>query len=101
MATLELKTIRCHRMHDIGGDDEVTLNVNSAFVWNGVMRKDEVRTVGVNRGFVGSTSITLEETSNGKAKQIGGAVTVRDSGSPASVQFKTSGTHYELFLEVS
>ena len=101
MATLELKTIRCHRKHDVVGDDELTLNVNSAFVWNGVMHNDQVRTVGVNRAFKGSASVTLEETSNGKAKQIGGAVTIRESGSPASVQFKTSGTHYELFLDVS
>ena len=38
---------------------------------------------------------------DGKSKQIGGQVTVRESGNPPSVDFKTSGTWYELFFEVS
>ena len=36
-----------------------------------------------------------------QSKQIGGQTTVRESGNPPSVDFKTSGTWYELFFEVS
>jgi hypothetical protein len=101
MATLELKTLKCVRQHDVSGSDEPKININDGFVWNAVMKKGDVRTVGVTRGFEGTATVTLEEVSNGKAKQIGEEATIRESGNPSSVVFKTSGTHYELFFEVS
>ena len=38
---------------------------------------------------------------NQKPKQIGAAVTIRESGNPDSVHFKTSGAWYELTFEVT
>ena len=102
MATLELVTLECHRQHDLTGRDEPKIIVDGITVWNGVMDKGakaDLRPTSVH--FNGRAEVTLEEVSNGKPKQIGGEVTVRENGNPASVDFKTSGTWYELFFEVS
>jgi hypothetical protein len=102
MATLELVTLECHRQHDITGLDEPKIIVDGITVWNHAMdkgTKKDLRPTSVQ--FNGRAEVTLEEVSNGKSKQIGGQVTVRESGNPPSVDFKTSGTWYELFFEVS
>lgn len=103
MATLRLNTIRCHRKHDVVGNDEPVLKIDSAKVWNQVMNtnQDQVRTVNVTHVFTGTTSVTLDEESNGKSLQIGSAFPVKESGNPPSMQFKTAGTHYEVFFTVS
>ncbi|HEU5474713.1 MAG TPA: hypothetical protein VFV67_29045 [Actinophytocola sp.] len=103
MATLKLNSIRCHRKHDVIGDDEPVLKIDSAIVWNEVMNtnQDQVRSVNVTRVFKGTTSVTLDEVSNGKSLQIGAAFPVKETGNPASMQFKTAGTHYEVFFTVS
>jgi hypothetical protein len=103
MATLHLTTIQCHRKHDVAGDDEPELKVKGGRVWNGVMNTNQrdVLPVGVTRPFEGSTTVTLHEVTNGKSTQIGGAFPVKETGNPASMQFKTSGTHYEVFFTVS
>lgn len=103
MATLHLNTIRCHRKHDLSGNDEPELKVKGALVWNGVMNNNQlsVLPVGVDRNFENTTTVTLHEVTNGKSTQIGGAFPVKETGNPSSMQFKTSGTHYEVFFTVS
>jgi hypothetical protein len=103
MATLKLTSIRCHRKHDVAGDDEPVLRIDSAKVWDGVMNtnQDQVKTVNKSHVFTGTASVTLDELSNGKYKQIGGAFPVKESGNAASMNFKTAGTHYEVFFTVS
>jgi hypothetical protein len=103
MATLHLNTIRCHRKHDIAGDDEPEIKVKGVLVWNQAMNTNQLQVlpVGVTRPFQGSTTVTLHEVTNGKSTQIGGAFPVKEKGNPASMQFKTSGTHYEVFFTVS
>ena len=102
MATLELVTLECHRKHDLISMDEPQITVDGITVWNGVMDKGakaDLRPTSVH--FNGRAEVTLQEVSNGKSKQIGDEVTIRENGNPASVNFKTSGTWYELFFEVS
>jgi hypothetical protein len=102
MATLELVTLECHRRHDLVNKDEPQITVDGITVWNGVMgkrAKADLRPASVH--FNSRAEVTLQEVSNGKPKQIGGEVTVRENGNPASVNFKTSGTWYELFFDVS
>ena len=102
MATLELVTLECHKQHDLTGRDEPIIKVDGITVWNGVVDKGakaDLRPTSVH--FNGRAEVTLEEASNGKSTQIGGQATVRESGNPSSVTFKTSGTWYELFIQVS
>jgi hypothetical protein len=100
MATLELVTLECHRKHDITGSDEPKITVDGVTVWNGVMSKGDKRDLHTTVRFDGHAGVTLQEVSNGKPTQIGDEVTVRESGNPPSVNFKTSGTWYELFIQV-
>jgi hypothetical protein len=102
MATLELVTLECHKQHDITGLDEPIVKVDGISVWNGVLDKGakaDLRPTSVH--FNGRAEVTLEEASNGRSTQIGGQATIRESGNPPSVTFKTSGTWYELFIKVS
>ena len=102
MATLELVTLECHKQHDITGLDEPKIIVDGITVWNGVLDKGakaDLRPTSVH--FNGRAEVTLEEATNGKSTQIGGQATIRENGNPASVNFKTSGTWYELFIKVS
>src|SRR5438552_2930137 len=101
MATLQLVTLECHRKHDITGLDEPKIIVDGTTVWNGAMSKGAKANLGPTVvHFSGRTEVRLEEESNGDATQIGDEFTVRESGNPPSVSFKTSGTWYELFFEV-
>ena len=93
MATLELVTLECHKEHDLVGRDEPIIKVDGISVWNGVINKGakaDLRPTSVH--FNGRAEVTLEEASNGRSTQIGGQATIRESGNPASVTFKTSGT---------
>jgi len=102
MATLELVTLECHKQHDLTGRDEPIIKVDGITVWNGAIDKGakaDLRPTSVH--FNGRAEVTLEEASNGKSTQIGGEATIRENGNPSSVNFKTSGTWYELFIKVS
>ena len=102
MATLELVTLECHRKHDITGRDEPEILVDGRTLWNGVMRKGDTADLRPTHvSFNGHIGVTLKEVSNGKATQIGDEVTIRESGNPPSVNFKTSGTWYELIFRVA
>jgi hypothetical protein len=102
MATLGLVTLECHRRHDLASKDEPQITVDGITVWNGVMgrrTKADLRPASVH--FNSRAEMTLLEVSGGKPRQIGGEITVRENGNPASVSFKASGTWYELYFEVS
>lgn len=102
MATLELVTLECRREHDLVSRDEPRITVDGITVWNGVMgkrAKADLRPASVH--FNARAEVTLQEVSNGKPRQIGDGITVRENGNPASLSFKTSGTWYELYFEVS
>jgi hypothetical protein len=102
MATLELVTLECHREHDLVSTDEPRITVDGITVWNGVMGKRgkaDLRPASVH--FNARAEVTLQEISDGEHRQIGGEITVRENGNPASLSFRTSGTWYELHFEVS
>jgi hypothetical protein len=102
MATLELISLYCHRKQDVSGKDEPRLKVDGDVIWNGVMEKGSDRNLrDTSVPFEDSTKVKLEEMNGDKPKQIGAEATIRESGNPDSVQFKTSGAWYELFFEVS
>jgi hypothetical protein len=102
MATLELTTLRCHRKQDVSGKDEPRVKVDGVVLWNGVMTKNEDASLRpANAEFEGTASVILEEMNGDNPKKIGSTATIRESGNPDSVQFKTSGAWYELFFEVS
>lgn len=102
MATLGLVTLACHREHDLVSTDEPQITVDGITVWNGVMgqgAKADLRPASVH--FNARAEVMLREVSNGKPRQIGDEITVRENGNPASLSFQTSGTWYELHFEVS
>ena len=102
MATLALVTLECHRRHELVHKDEPQITVDGITVWNGVIAKGakaNLRPASLH--FNSRAEMTLQEVGNGKPKQIGDEITVRENGNPASVSFKTSGTWYELYFEVS
>ncbi|OLF15960.1 hypothetical protein [Actinophytocola xanthii] len=102
MATLELVNLHCHRKQDVSGSDEPRLKVDGVPVWNGVMDKGDDRNLRpTSVEFDDTTKVALEELNGSKAKQIGADVTIRESGNPNTVHFKTSGAWYELSFEVS
>jgi len=101
MATLELNTLRCIRRKDLTGKDEPRIKVNGDPVWNGVVKKDGSVNIGVTIPFDNQVSVIAEEMNNTKAKQIGAAVNVRESGNPKFLTFKTSGAWYEVDFEVT
>jgi len=102
MATLELINLHCHRKRDLTGKDEPRIKVDGVVVWNGVMNKgDDLSLRPTSVGFEGDCQVILDEMHNQNPKQIGAAVTIRESGNPASLHFKTSGAWYEMTFEVA
>lgn len=102
MATLELVSLHCHRKQDVSGKDEPRLKVDGVMVWNGVMNKDDDASLRpTTADFEDTASVVLEEMNGDNPKKIGATATIRESGNPTSVHFKTSGAWYELFFEVS
>ena len=101
MATLELKTLRCKREQDVMGVDEPRILVDGLDVWNGAVAKGGSTPIGVNVPFENQASVIAQEMNNNKPKQIGAAVTVRESGNPKFLTFKTSGAWYEVDIEVT
>ncbi len=101
MATLELEMLRCIRRKDLTGKDEPRIKVDGNPVWNGVVKKDGSVPIGVTVPFENQVSVIAEEMNNTKAKQIGAAVIVRESGNPKFLTFKTSGAWYEVDFDVT
>lgn len=101
MPTLELKRLRCIRKQDITGLDEPRIKVNGRQVWNGAVAKDATVNIGVTFPFENQARVIAEEMNNTKPKQIGAEVIVRESGNPRFLTFKTSGTWYEVDIEVT
>jgi hypothetical protein len=101
MATLELNTLRCKRRKDVIGKDEPSIKADGVKVWNGVVAKDGSVNIGATVPFENQVRLICEEWNNTKSKQIGDAVTVRESGNPTFLTFKTSGTWYEVDFEVT
>jgi hypothetical protein len=102
MATLKLTTLRCIRKHDLTDKwDEPQIRVEGVTVWNGAVRKDGSVDIGVEVEFEDRASVIVNEMNNTKAKQIGAAANVRESGNPKFLTFKTSGTWYEVDFEVT
>ncbi|HWW75294.1 MAG TPA: hypothetical protein VNZ44_07860 [Pyrinomonadaceae bacterium] len=101
MPTLELTKLRCKRKQDITGKDEPRIKVDNVPVWNGVVEKDASVKIGVTVPFENKAHVILEEMNDDKAKQIGAAVIVRESGNPQFMTFKTSGAWYEVDFAVT
>ena len=100
MATLVLNKLHCKRKNDITGKDEPRIKVAGKAVWNGVVKKGESVRIGVSVAFTDKVKVIAEEMDNQKAKQIGAAVNVRESGNPRFLTFKTSGTWYQVYFDV-
>ncbi len=101
MATLILDKLKCKRRKDLTGKDEPSIHVGGKKVWNGVVKKDESVKIGVSVSFENSVNVVAKEWNNQKAKQIGAPATVRESGNPKFLTFKTSGCWYEVYFEVT
>jgi hypothetical protein len=102
MATLKLTTLRCIRKNDVTGKwDEPRIKVDGVAVWNGAVRKDGSVDIGWKGEFEDRVSVIAEEMNGTKPKQIGAAANVFETGNPAFLTFKTSGTWYEVDFEVT
>lgn len=107
-ATLNLKTLKCIRRHDLTGVDEAEIWIGGRKYWATTMDKDQSKTVPDSEApylFTGSVKVALYEAS-GRAghvdkKQIGTAFTVTETNPPLSpMEFKTTGAHYTLTFSV-
>lgn len=100
MATLELLNLHCHRRQDVTGHDEPRLTAGNV-VWNGVIDKGGDESLKPMRVvFSGNTTVVLDEMNGNNPTRIGSA-TIRESGNPKTLHFKTSGAWYELSFKVS
>ena len=99
MPTLKLTAITCLRQHDITGKDEWEVWVDSKKVDNGTIDKGQTVSLSKTVPLAADTAkISIKEVDGNNSKQIGGSVEV-DVNNPGRqpLDFKTSGTHYELF----
>lgn len=101
MATLRLDRLKCKRRNDLTGLDEPRIKVNGVMVWSGAVAKDDSVNINASYEFENQARVICEEMNNTEAKQIGAAAVVRESGNPAFLTFKTSGTWYEVYFEVT
>jgi hypothetical protein len=101
MANLYLKQLRCKRKNDLSGLDEPRIWCDSTKVYNGAVAKDGTDPINANFPFEGDVEVRCEEMNGTKGKQIGDSVTVRESGNPSFLTFKTAGTWYEVDFEVT
>jgi hypothetical protein len=56
--------------------------------------------IGVDVPFTNKVNVIAEEMNGTDAQPIGAAAEVRESGNPAFLTFKTSGTWYEVYFDV-
>jgi len=101
MATLKLNYLKCIRRNDLTGKDEPRIKVHGTAVWNGVVEKGGKVTIDWQGDFKDQVSVICEEMNDDKPQQIGAAVNVFETGNPAFLTFKTSGTWYEVYFEVT
>jgi hypothetical protein len=101
MATLKLKYLKCIRRNDLEGKDEVRTKVHQVAVWNGVVAKGGKVDIDWQGDFEDKVSVICEEMNDQKAQQIGPAVNVFETGNPPFLTFKTSGTWYEVYFDVT
>ena len=101
MATLTLKYLKCIRRNDLKGKDEPRVKVHGTAVWNGVVEKGAKVDIDWEGEFDDKVSVICEEMNDDKAKQIGDAVNVFETGNPSFLTFKTSGTWYEVYFDVT
>ena len=101
MATLKLQSLKCIRRNDLEGKDEPRIKVHQVAVWNGVVGKGEKVDIGWQGDFKDQVSVICEEMNDQKAQQIGDAVNVFETGNPSFLTFKTSGTWYEVYFDVT
>lgn len=101
MATLDLLKLECIRKNDLSGKDEPQITVDGDPVWNGVVAKDSDVKIDVQIDFTGSVEVVARELNGTKPKQIGPAAVVRETGNPDFLTFKTSGTWYKVYFQVT
>jgi hypothetical protein len=100
-ATLELTTLKCVRRQDLEGSDEPRIKVNGKDEWDSVMAKGDSKSVNITVDFVDFATVTLDEMNGNRAKQIGSTVEIpADRPETRTVDFKTSGAHYQLTYTV-
>jgi len=96
---IALKTLKCIRRNDIDGFDEPRIKVGGDPVWNGAVKKGNSVNIGIDVPFTNKVNVIAEEMNGTNAQQIGAAAEVRESGNPAFLTFKTSGTWYEVYFD--
>lgn len=101
MATLKLTSLRCIRKQDVTGTDEPRILVDGDEVWRSSVNKGGTVPIGWSGPFEDHVTVIAEELNGSKGKQIGNPATVRESGNPDYLTFKTSGAHYEVYFVVT
>ncbi|WP_029137617.1 hypothetical protein [Nakamurella lactea] len=102
MATLKLTSLHCQRRNDLEGLDEPQIVVNKKAAWTGAIGKGDTQTLSTSVEFDDVATVVLQELDGSKPQQIGTAYTVSASGgNQVPLVFKTSGTHYELYYQIT
>ena len=103
MPTLKLTAITCLRRQDVFGKDEWEVWVDSKKVDNGTIDKGQTVSLSKTVPLTASTAkVSIKEVDGKNSKQIGGSVEVDvDNPGRQPLDFKTSGTHYELFYTLT
>jgi hypothetical protein len=97
MATINFISVKCVRMQDVTGSDELELWLDSKKRWDGVMKKGETAVlIPPSEEFEDSIKVELKERNPNSSKLLGTKTVEAGHPDPQPVDFKTSGAHYEL-----
>ena len=102
MATISFVSVKCVRMQDVTGSDELEIWLDSAIKWNGVMKEGETKVLTpLSQNFDDSIKVELKERNPNSFKLLGTKTVEAGHPDPQPVDFKTSGAHYELVYSLT
>jgi hypothetical protein len=103
MANIRIDHVRCIRKQDVSGSDEVEIDIDGKFFWDGKMERGELLTPNLPpRSFSGSVGVELKERDGNSVKVLGNW-TVSQTPTPpnnAPLTATSSGYHYEVYYDV-
>src|SRR5215475_7544764 len=102
MATINFISVKCVRMQDVTGSDELELWLDSQKRWDGVMKKGETAVlIPLSEDFEDTIKVELKERNPNSSKLLGTKTVEAGHPDPQPVDFKTSGAHYELVYSLA
>jgi len=102
MARINFTSLKCVRMQDVSGYDEMELWVDGSKKWDGAMKKGETKVlIPLYEDFDDSVKLELKERNPNSFKLLGTKTVEAGHPDPQPIEFKTSGAHYELVYSLT